>query len=137
MNMRRILVGTVVLGIVGNVMDYLLNTFVFASAWAALPFINTAPPMMWLVIGDFVAAFMFMLMWDRFSGSVGSGPANGFKLGLFAGAFVTFPMHLFWAMYLTGFPYGLAWQLIIVGMVWYGILGMVAAMLDGKGATAA
>lgn len=136
MNMRRILVGTVVLGIVGNVLDYLLNTFVFASAWAAVPFINTTPPMMWLVIGTFVQAFMFMLVWDRFSASAGHGVAGGFKFGLFVGVFVTFPMHLFWAMYLSGFPYMLAWQMIIAGTVWYGILGAVAAMLDGKGAAA-
>jgi hypothetical protein len=136
MNMRRILVGTIVLGIVGNVLDYLLNTYVFASSWAAVPAVNPTPPMMWLIIGDFAAAFMFMLMWDRFSASVGQGTAAGFKLGLFAGAFVNFPMTLFWSIYIKDFPYGLAWQMIIVGMIWYGILGAVAAMLDGKSAAA-
>jgi len=136
MNMRRILVGTIVLGIVGNAIDYVLNTYVFASSWAALPFVNATPPIMWLVIGDFAAAFMFMLMWDRFSASVGSGAAAGFKLGLFAGAFVNFPMILFWSIYIKDFPYGLAWQMIVVGTVWYGILGAVASMLDGKTAAA-
>ena len=132
MNMRRILIGTVVLGIVGNAIDYVLNTYVFANSWAALPFINATPPMMWLIIGDFAAALMFMLMWDRFSGTAGTGAANGFKLGLFAGAFVNFPMVLFWSIYIKDFPYGLAWQMIVVGTIWYGILGGVAAMLDGQ-----
>ncbi len=132
MNMRRILMGTIVLGIVGNVLDYVLNNYVFGGSWAALPFINATPPIMWLVIGDFAAAFMFMLMWDRFSATVGTGAGNGFKLGLFAGAFVNFPMVLFWSIYVKDFPYGLAWQMIIVGTIWYGILGAVAAMLDSQ-----
>jgi hypothetical protein len=132
MNMRRILVGTVVLGIVGNAMDWVLNNYVFGAAWAALPFINATPPLMWLVIGDFAAAFMFMLMWDRFS--TGHGAAAGFKLGLFAGAFINFPMTLFWSIYVKDFPYTLAWEMIVVSTIWYGILGAVASMLDGKGA---
>lgn len=136
MNMRRILVGTIVLGIVANALDWILNTYVFGSTWAAMPFINATPPIMWLVIGDFAAAFMFMLMWDRFSASVGRGAAAGFKLGLFAGAFINFPMTLFWSIYVRDFPYTLAWEMIIVSTVWYGILGVVAAMLDGKSSTA-
>lgn len=132
MNMRRILMGTIVLGIVANAMDYVLANYVFGSTWAALPFINATPPLMWLIIGDFAAAFMFMLMWDRFSATVGTGASNGFKLGLFAGAFINFPTTLFWAIYITDFPYGLAWQMIIVSTLFYGILGAVAAMLDGQ-----
>jgi hypothetical protein len=136
MNMRRILVGTIVLGIVGNALDYVLGNYVFGAAWAAIPSINATPPLMWPIIGDFCAAFMFMLMWDRFSASVGSGASAGFKLGLFAGAFVNFPMTLMWSIYVKDFPYGLAWEMVIVGTIWYGILGAVAAMLDGKSAAA-
>lgn len=132
MNMRRILVGTVVLGIVGNAIDWVVNNYVFGSAWAALPFVNATPPMMWLAIGDFVAALMLMIAWDKFGAVSGTGGAAGFKFGLFAGAFVNFPMVLFWQMYIKGFPYNLAWEMIVVSTIWYGVLGAVAAMLDGK-----
>lgn len=135
MNIRRILVGTIVLGIVANALDYLLNTYVFAAAWSALPFINATPPMQWLIIGDFAAAFMLMVAWDKFGAMMGRGAGNGFKFGLFAGAFVNFPMTLLWSMYIKDFPYSLAWQMVVVATLWYGLLGAVAAMLDGKAET--
>jgi hypothetical protein len=136
MNMRRILVGTIVLGIVGNAIDYVLNTYVFASAWAALSFMNPSPAIMWSVIGDFAAALMLMVAWDKFGAGMGSGAGGGFKFGLFAGFFVNFPMTLMWSIYINGFPYSLAWKMIIVSTIWYGILGAIAGMLDKKPATA-
>ncbi len=134
MNTRRILVGTIVLGIVGNAIDYVMNTYVWGATWAAMPWVNPVMPLAWLVIGDFAAALMFMLAWDRFGASSGGGPAGGFKFGLFAGAFITFPMTLSWQIYIKDFPYDLAWKLIFVVTLFYGVLGAVAAMLDRKSA---
>ena len=136
MNMRRILVGTIVLGIVGNAIDWLLNTYVWASMMSAMTWVNPSPPMMWIIIANFAAAFMFMLMWDRFSGSVGGGAGAGFRLGLFAGAFINFPAVLGWQLYIKGFEYTTAWKFMVVGILWYGVLGIVASMLDGKKASA-
>lgn len=132
MNMRRILVGTVVVGIVGNAIDWLLNKFLWAGMMASATWINAAPPMMWLLIGDFAAAFMLMVAWDKFGAVSGKGAGAGFKFGLFAGAFISFPAVLFWQMYVKGFSYTLAWEILVVNVVVYGILGAVAAMLDGK-----
>lgn len=135
MNMRRIVVGTVVLGIVANALDWVLSKYVFASMFAGLSWMNPNPSAMWLIVGDFAAAFMFMLFWDRFSGTVARGSAAGFRLGMFAGAFLAFPMTLFWQIYVKDFPYGTAWEMIIVNVIEYGILGAIAAMLDGKSST--
>ena len=134
--MRRILVGTIALGIIANVIDYVLNNYVFGAAWAALTFVNPTPPMIWLIIGDFAAALMLMVAWDKFGAAMGSGAGGGFKFGLFAGFFVNFPMTLMWSIYINGFPYSLAWKMIIVSTVWYGILGAIAGMLDKKTTTA-
>lgn len=132
MNTRRILVGTIVVGIVANALDYLLNTYYWKDAWAAFAWVNPTPPLMWLVIGDFAAALMFMLAWDRYGASSGGGAGGGFRFGLFAGAFVNFPMVLFFQMYVKDFPYGMAWQMIIIGVLFYGVMGAVAGVLDRK-----
>ncbi len=132
MNMRRILTGTVVLGILANVLDYLVMNFIASDWFSGLSYIVAEPPMMWLVIGDFAAAFMLMWAWDKVGSAWGKGPAEGAKFGLFIGAIITFPMTLFWQMYLDGFGYMLAWKMIILNLVWYAVLGAVAAMLDGK-----
>ena len=134
MNTRRILMGTIVLGIVGNVLDYLLNNYVWANTFATLPWLNPTPSLMWLVIGDFCAGFMLMLAWDRFGAVVGRGTGAGLRFGLFAGAFAGFPSYLFWQMYIKDFPYTVAWGLLLASVVWYGVLGAVAGMLDGKAA---
>ena len=133
MNMRRILVGTVVVGIVGNAIDWLLNKFLWAGVFTSATWVNPDPPMMWLLIGDFAAAFMLMVAWDKFGAVYGRGPGAGFRFGLFAGAFINFPAVLFWQMYIKGYSYTLAWELIVVNVIVFGVWGAVAAMLDGKG----
>jgi hypothetical protein len=75
---------------------------------------------------------MLMWAWDKMGSSWGAGPANGFKFGAFIGALVSFPSMLFWQMFLDGFDYMLAWKMIIISIIWYGVLGAVAAMLDGN-----
>ncbi len=132
MNMRRVLTGTVVLGVLANAIDYVLYNYVIASWYNTLPFMNPEPAMMWLIIGDFAAAFMLMLAWDKVGAVFGSGQKAGFTFGLWAGAFASFPAILFWQIQITGFPYALAWKTIVVSVLWYGVLGAVAAMLDGK-----
>ena len=132
MNMRRILTGTIVVGIAANAVDWLLMKFFWGTSWTALAWVNPTPPMMWLIIGDFAVAFMLMLAWDKFGAVSGKGPGAGFRFGLFAGAFVTFPAVLSWQMWIKDFPYALAWKTIVVGTLFYGVLGAVAAMLDGK-----
>lgn len=132
MNWRRILLGTVVLGILANLIDYVLYTYLIGEWYSSLPFMNPNPELMWLVIGDVAAAFMFMLAWDKVGALFGSGTRAGFTFGLWAGAFITFPSFLFWQIQLTGFPYALAWKSIFIAMIWYGVLGAVAAMLDAR-----
>lgn len=132
MNMRRVLTGTVVLGILANVIDYVLHTYLIGSWWAGLSFVNPEPAMMWLVIGDFAAAFMLMLAWDKVGSAFGTGAKAGMTFGCWAGAFISFPATIFWQLFITDFPYPLAWKMVIVSVIWYGVLGAVAAMLDRK-----
>jgi hypothetical protein len=136
MNWRRIAVGTVVLGIVGNAIDWVLNTYVMTGVYATMADImNPSPNMMWYVVGDVVAAFMLMLAWDMVGSKFGTGLAAGAKFGAAAGLFITFPMFLFWQINLRGMPYSTAWIMIGVVTLWYAVLGAIAAMLDRKTAT--
>ena len=136
MNVRRILTGTVVLGIVHIAIGWLGTKFVWGTTFSALPWVNQTPPMLWLFIADFAAAFMLMLAWDKFGAVSGRGAAAGFKFGLFAGIFVGFPAVLVWQVWIKDFPYATAWELLVMMVVTYGVQGAVAAMLDGKTATA-
>lgn len=131
MNWRRILVGTVVLGIVGNLIDYVLNTYLLTGLFDQLSGIaNPSPPLMWYIIGDFALAFMLMLAWDLVGNRFGTGAGGGFKFGLAAGLFVSFPQTLFWQMMLRDFPYATAWLLIVIVTVFYAIMGAIAGALD-------
>lgn len=134
MNWRRILIGTVVLGILANAIDYVLYTYLIGDWYTAIPAMNPDPPMMWMIIGDFAAAFMLMLAWDKVGAVFGTGSKAGFTFGLWAGAFAAFPATLFWSISLTGFAYTLAWKTILIAVLWYGVLGAVAAMLDRNSA---
>jgi hypothetical protein len=132
MNWRRILIGTVAVGILANVVDYVLHTYIIGGWWTSLPFAAQEAPMMWFVIGDFAAVFMLMVAWDKVGAAFGSGSSGGMRFGMMAGAFVSFPATLFWGASIAGFPYSLAWKYVIVGILWYTVMGAAAGMLDGK-----
>lgn len=132
MNTRRILIGTIVLGIVANGIDWLLNTYYWGTTWTSMAWVNPTLPITWAIVGDFCGALMLMLAWDKVGGSFGRGAQGGLKFGLAAGAFIGFPAVLFWQMYIKDFPYPLAWKLLIMGIIFNGVLGAVAGMLDGK-----
>ena len=135
MNWRRIAVGTVAVGIVMNIVDYVLNTYVLTGVMASMASISNQPDVTMYVLGDFAGAFMLMLAWDKVGSLFGQGAAAGAKFGLAAGLFISFPMVLFVQMQIRGFPYQAAWVLICAVALNYAVCGAVAAALDRKAAS--
>jgi hypothetical protein len=89
-------------------------------------------PMHWFIIGDFVAGFVFVWVYDRVYGSFAGGPKGGATFGLYAGVLAFFPMMLFNHLVFANYPYGLAWASIIVGVLGAIIAGAVAGALYKK-----
>lgn len=123
-------------GIVANILDFIVQGLVLNNVYyAQMPeLFNTGTSLIWYIIGDFVAVFVFAWVYDKVAGSFEGGPKGGMMCGLYAGILVNFPTWIFMHLFIKGFPYGLSWISTIYGIVWYIIIGAILAGLYKKGA---
>jgi|SRR3990172_2681538 len=132
MNVKKLLLATVVVGVVMNIVDFLVQGQLLAGLYATLPLFKREPPIPWLVFGDFVSALVFVWVYDRVQSSFGGGVKGGATYGLYAGILINFPTWIFAHLIFEGFPYSLAWTWTLVGVVWCVIAGAVAGALYKK-----
>ena len=128
MNVKKLLIATVAVGVVLNVLDYVVQMQILAGAYYSklTGLFRADPPIAMLVLGDFMAALVFVWVYDRVYGSFGGGPKGGATYGLYAGILLNFPTWIFFNLLLVGFPYALAWVWTIYGILAGVILGAVA-----------
>ena len=131
MNLKKCLTIGLVLGVVANVIDFVVQGNLLANYYAAPPF-SQENNIVWLVVGDFVAALVFTWVYLRFAGAVPTGAAGGATFGAYAGVLVNFPTHIFLHLLIQGFPYALSWIWTIYGIVWYILLGAIAGAMNKR-----
>ena len=139
MNVKKLLLATLVVGIVANVLDFIVHGQILQGAYySKMPSLfRQDSPMVWFIIGDFVAALVFIWVYDRVYGSFGGGPKSGATYGFYAGVLLNFPTWLYNAGVYVGFPYALSWIWVIWGIIYMVILGAVAGAMYKKEATPA
>jgi hypothetical protein len=126
MDLKKLLLATVAVGVVANVLDFVFHGFVMASRYAAIEALRTDMGVWWLVLGDFVGALVLVWVYDRVYASFGGGPRGGAIYGFYLGIAVNFPTWIFVHLLFKGFPYWLAWVWTIFGVVWSVVAGAVA-----------
>jgi hypothetical protein len=128
MNFKKLLLGTVVVGVVANILDWIVHGMILQGAYySQMPSLfRQDVPMGWFIFGDFVFALVFIWVYDRVWGSFGGGTKGGATYGFYTGVLCNFPMWLYNAGMYVGFPYALSWIWVIWGIVWMVILGAVA-----------
>lgn len=133
MNVKKLVVATLAVGVVMNVLDFLFHGQLLHERYAALSTLfRQDAPVQWLVVGDFVAALVFVWVYDRVYASFGGGAKGGATYGLYAGILLNFPTWIFMSILIVGFPYSLAWIWTIVGILAGVIGGAVAGMVYKK-----
>ena len=139
MNAKQLLLTTLAVGIIANVLDFIVQGMILQRAYYARlsGVFREDAPVYWLIIGDFLVALVLVWVYDRVYRSFGGGAGNGARYGLYAGILVNFPTWLFLPVILARFPYGLAWIWTIYGVVFYVILGAVAGAMYRPGTTRA
>lgn len=127
------LVTVVVVGIVVNVFDFLVHGLLLQGpVYSRLPLMRTDFSVPLIVLVDFVAAAVFVWVYQRVRASFPPGAAGGATFGLYAGVLVNFPTWIAAYITLNGFTYGLAWIWIITGILWCVLAGAVTGALAGK-----
>ena len=84
MNVKKLLLAAVAVGVVMNIVDFVVHGLLLTGYYSQFPFFRKEMPMQWFVIGDFVAALVFVWVYDRVFSSFGGGPKGGATFGLYA-----------------------------------------------------
>ncbi len=103
MNVKKVLLAGLAVGVVMNVVDFVGQGQLLAGYYANMPVFQKEAPIPWLVVGDFVTALVFVWVYDRVRSSFGAGPKGGATYGLYAGILVNFPTWIFAHLLFVGF----------------------------------
>jgi hypothetical protein len=133
MNVKKVLLTALAVGVVMNVFDFLVQGMLLSGWYSQFSILRKGPPpILWLVVGDFVAALVFVWVYDRVASAFAAGPKGGALFGLYAGVLVNFPTWIFAHLIIEGFTYGLAWGWTALGIVWGVVAGAVAGAVYKK-----
>jgi len=119
-------------GVVANIIDMVVMGMMLAPTFASIPSMRQGVNPVWYVIGDFLAVFVFTLVYDRVHSSFAAGPLGGATFGAYAGLLVSFPTWIFIHLMVVDFPIGLACGLTAYGILWGVVVGYVIGALLKK-----
>jgi hypothetical protein len=137
MPVSKLLVTAIVVGIVVNVYDFLIHGILLQGAlYSKLPLMRTDASIPLLIAIDFVAAVVFVWVYQRVRPSFAPGAGGGATFGLYAGVLVNFPTWIACYLLINGFTYGLAWAWILTGIMWAVLAGAVAGALTSRSLSA-
>lgn len=139
MNVKKLLLAALVVGVVANVLDFIVHGQILSGPYYSqlTGLFRQDMPMAWLIIGDFVWALVFVWVYSRVYSSFSGGAKGGATYGLYAGILLNFPANLFMSVMFVGFPYGLAWIWVVWGIIAAVINGTVAGAIYKKEAAPA
>ncbi len=132
MNVKKLVVAWLVVGVVANVLDFLVNTAAFASRLQQIPSVRQDTPMALFVLFDFVLALVFVVVYDRLYAGGGSGMGRGLTFGFWTGLLMNFPMNIGLYLMFKGIPYPLTWAMTFYGIIAFMIYGAVAGALYSR-----
>jgi hypothetical protein len=130
-DVKKVLTIGLAVGIVANVIDFIVQGRLLAGFYAQAPF-RQDTNVAWMIIGDFAAAFVFAWFYLAVAGSFAPGVAGGATMGFYAGVLVNFPAAIFVHLMFQGVPYFLSWIWVFYGIVWYVCAGAIAGALNKR-----
>jgi len=129
-NIGKLIVAILGVGVVANIFDFVVHgTLLSGPLYSKLTLMRTDAPMQWLIIGDFIAAAVFVIFYDRVYQSFGGGLKGGAIYGLWAGVLVNFPTWIFSHLLITGFTHELTLAWTLVGILGGVVAGATAGLL--------
>jgi hypothetical protein len=131
MDFRKFLTIGIAVSIAANVIDFVVQGNLLRGYYAMAPF-RQDTNVVWMVIGDSVAAFVFAWFYLAVAGSFAPGLAGGATMGFYTGVLVNFPAAIFMHLMFQGVPYFLAWIWVAYGIFWYVCAGSIAGALNKR-----
>jgi hypothetical protein len=130
--MKKILLGTVVVFVIIEVLDFLIHSIILAPAYAATQSLWRPDMMdkMWIMyLVALVVSFFFSLIFSK--GYEGKGIVEGVRFGFYIGVMLGVGM-AYGTYAMIAIPYSLALQWFLYAILEYMIAGIGVALVFGK-----
>jgi hypothetical protein len=133
----RLLLTALIVGLVVNLYDFVVHGLLLTGPlYSKLPIMRQGMSLPLIILTDFVAALIFVWVFQRVRACFAPGAAGGASFGFYAGVLVNFPTWIASYLLLEGFTCGLAWAWILTGVVWGVLAGAVAGAVMSRPARA-
>ncbi len=129
MNVKKLLIAFLAVGVVMNIIDYVMFTVIMKESIAANPILRQDASPVWFIIIDFVSALVVVWVFDKVRGSFKAGVAGGALYGFYAGVLLNFPTWIGLSLIIKGFEYKQAWFWTGYGVIWMLIAGCIAGFI--------
>jgi hypothetical protein len=136
MNVPKLVVAWLVVGVVMSVLDFLVHGLALGGYYRQLTFMRQGVSPALFVLVDLVFALVFVVVYDRLYATASTSMGRGAVFGFWAGLLLSFPGNIGLYLMLNGFPYWLAWTWTLSGLITLTISGAVAGALYAKQAAA-
>lgn len=131
MDFRKFLAIGLTVGIAANLVDFLVHGQLLADLYSHPPFRQGVNPG-WMILSDFVAAFVFAWFYLAVAGSFAPGVPGGVTMGFYTGVLLIFPAAILMYLMFEGIPYYLAWIWIFYTIAWYVCAGAIAGAISKR-----
>lgn len=127
MNAKRLVLAIIAVGIVLNVMDWIMFLGILRGEMQNAPLFRQDVNPGWFILGDFLFAAIFCLLYAKTAGGWGGGAKGGLMYGLYPGLFMVLVLWYFSPLMYANYPYRVAW----VSGVWALVEGLIAGAVAG------
>jgi hypothetical protein len=131
MDFKKFLAIGLAVGIAANIVDFLVHGQLLADFYTHPPFRQGINPG-WMILSDFVAAFVFAWFYLAVAGSFAPGVPGGATMGFYTGVLLIFPAAILMHLMFEGIPYYLAWIWIFYTVAWYVCAGVIAGAINRR-----
>ncbi|HET7152450.1 MAG TPA: hypothetical protein VFJ29_01695 [Candidatus Kapabacteria bacterium] len=131
MSAKHLLLGTLILGVVGNIFDMIVHGMLLGPTYAGIEAMASKESMnpAFFVLFDFIGAFLFTWVYGKVQSSFEKSPKGVMMYGVLAALLISIPGMLFEAVMYKGFPMWLSIAWIAAAIVKLSILGYILGML--------
>jgi uncharacterized membrane protein YagU involved in acid resistance len=137
MNISKLVVAWLVVGVVMNVLDILVHGVGLSGYYAQMTFMRHDMSVTSIVVTEFVFALVFVVVYDRLYATTTTSVGRGAAFGFWTGLLLSFPANIGMYVMINGFPYWLSWVWTLSGMVTMTVGGAVAGGLYARRAVGA
>lgn len=129
MNTKRLILAILAVGIVQNVMDWATFEGILGGEMQNNPLFRQDMNIGLLILGDFIFAAIFCLLYARTAGSWGGGAKGGLNYGLYPGLMMALVLWYFNPLMYANYPYRMAWVSGVVAIIEGLAAGAVAGVV--------